>query len=108
MEQLWHVLGIDMLSYLQRTVLRLVVWCIQVLEDLLKEDDSDPNVWYLMALCYHAGGHYLEALDAIAKGEGALQVTSGSKLATEEPAFGELRVRSIACTWAFDKRLQEP
>ena len=82
-----------------------VMWCIQVLEDLLKEDDSDPNVWYLMALCYHAGGHFSEALDAIAKGEGALQVTSGSKLAKEEPAFGELRVRSIACTRVFVKRL---
>ncbi|KAK9827266.1 hypothetical protein WJX81_005908 [Elliptochloris bilobata] len=41
----------------------------QVLEGLLAEDDSVPDVWYLAALCAHAGGDFEAALEAIAAGE---------------------------------------
>lgn len=45
----------------------------QVLEGLLAEDDSVPDVWYLAGLCAHAGGDFEAALEAISAGEHLLR-----------------------------------
>ena len=37
---------------------------VQVLEQLLEENDEDPNVWLLMALCCQGGGDLEGALEA--------------------------------------------
>ena len=33
----------------------------QVLEDLVKEDDSNPHTWHLLGTAYYAGGMLEEA-----------------------------------------------
>lgn len=38
--------------------------CLQVLEQLLEENDQDPNVWLLLAICYQGGGDLEAALEA--------------------------------------------
>ncbi|KAL4424581.1 hypothetical protein ABPG77_009165 [Micractinium sp. CCAP 211/92] len=40
----------------------------QVLEQLLEENDQDPNVWLLLALCYQGGGDLEAALEAAEHG----------------------------------------
>lgn len=37
---------------------------LQVLEQLLDENDSDPNVWLLLAMCCQGGGDLEAALSA--------------------------------------------
>jgi hypothetical protein len=75
-----------------------------VLEGLLAEDDSVPDVWYLAGLCAHAGGDFEAALDAAAAGErllrgggggGAERGKPGEEAAPDSLAadFAELRVR---------------
>lgn len=41
----------------------------QVLEDLIEEDDSNPDVWHLLALAYYSGHQYEEATETLAKGQ---------------------------------------
>ncbi|KAL4421299.1 hypothetical protein ABPG75_010590 [Micractinium tetrahymenae] len=40
----------------------------QVLEQLLEENDQDPNVWLLLAMCYQGGGDLESALEAAEHG----------------------------------------
>jgi len=35
---------------------------IQVLEDLIEEDDSNPHAWHVLGTAYYAGGMLEEAL----------------------------------------------
>lgn len=60
----------------------------QVLEGLLAEDDSVPDVWYLAALCAHAGGDFEAALEAVAAGERLLAIESGEGVETLHGARG--------------------
>ena len=41
----------------------------QVLEGLIAEDDSVPDVWYLLGLSLHAGGEFEDALTAANEAE---------------------------------------
>lgn len=47
----------------------------QVLEQLLEENDQDPNVWLLLALCYQGGGDLEAALEAGQRPGGRAQPT---------------------------------
>ena len=83
-----------------------------MLEGLLAEDDSVPDVWYLAGLCAHAGGDFDAALEAIAAGEHLLRAQGrgakacgspkGAPAGAEEAGedalatdFTELRVRAL-------------
>lgn len=59
-----------------------------MLEGLLAEDDSVPDVWYLAALCAHAGGDFEAALEAVAAGERLLAIESGEGFETLQGAGG--------------------
>ena len=83
-----------------------------MLEGLLAEDDSVPDVWYLAGLCAHAGGDFEAALEAIAAGEHLLRAQGRGAKARASPKgapaeageagedalaidFTELRVRAL-------------
>jgi hypothetical protein len=40
----------------------------QVLEDMLAENDSVPEVWHLLGLAYYSGGHLEEAAEVTEHG----------------------------------------
>ena len=42
---------------------------LQVLEGLLDENDQDPNVWLLLAMCCQGGGDLAGALEAVEEGQ---------------------------------------
>lgn len=43
----------------------ILVFCrLQVLEDLVAEDDCNPDVWHLLGLAYYSGHQFEEALEA--------------------------------------------
>ncbi len=44
-------------------------WLLQVLEMLIAEDDTVPEVWYLLGLALHAGGEFDAALTAAGEAE---------------------------------------
>lgn len=46
---------------------------IQVLEDLLAENDSVPDVWHLLGLSYYSGGMLTEAAEICQAGMKLLQ-----------------------------------
>ena len=96
----------------------------QVLEGLLAEDDSVPDVWYLAALCAHAGGDFEAALEAVAAGEHLLRAQGrdigrrtspkGAPAAAGEAGedalatdFAELRVRALLETPRSAKQAPE-
>ena len=39
---------------------------LQVLEDLVEEDDSNPHTWHLLGTAYYAGGMLEEAREVCA------------------------------------------
>lgn len=41
----------------------------QVLEDLIAENDSVPEVWHLLGLAYYSGGHLEEAAEVGGAGQ---------------------------------------
>lgn len=41
---------------------------MQVLEDLIAENDSVPDVWHLLALSYYSGGMVMEAEEVCQSG----------------------------------------
>ena len=45
----------------------------QVLEDLICENDTVPDVWHLLGLAYYSGGHLEEAEEVAKKGMQMLQ-----------------------------------
>ncbi|CAK0774421.1 hypothetical protein CVIRNUC_004166 [Coccomyxa viridis] len=57
---------------------------VQVLEMLIAEDDTVPEVWYLLGLALHAGGDFDEALTAAAEAERLV-----SRRRHEDPGAGE-------------------
>ena len=57
---------------------------LQVLEMLIAEDDTVPEVWYLLGLALHAGGEFDEALTAAAEAERLV-----SRRRHEDPGAGE-------------------
>lgn len=59
-------------------------WLLQVLEMLIAEDDTVPEVWYLLGLALHAGGDFDEALTAAAEAERLV-----SRRRHEDPGAGE-------------------
>lgn len=58
---------------------------LQVLEDLIAEDDSVPDVWYLLGLALHAGGDFEDALMAADEAERLVTLRRHDK-----PRAGEL------------------
>lgn len=58
---------------------------LQVLEDLIAEDDSVPDVWYLLGLALHAGGNFEDALRAADEAERLVTLRRYDK-----PRAGEL------------------
>jgi cytochrome c-type biogenesis protein CcmH/NrfG len=61
------------------------VW--QVLEGLVTEDDSVPDVWYLLGLAFHAGGDFEDALRAAEEAERLVTLRRH-----EDPGAGELLI----------------
>ena len=57
---------------------------LQVLEMLIAEDDTVPEVWYLLGLALHAGGEFDDALTAAAEAERLV-----SQRRHEDPDAGE-------------------
>lgn len=53
----------------QKQVLSDMCWLLQVLEMLIAEDDTVPEVWYLLGLALHAGGEFDDALTAAGEAE---------------------------------------
>ena len=47
----------------------MACFLFQVLEGLIAEDDSVPDVWYLLGLSLHAGGDFQDALTAANEAE---------------------------------------
>ena len=61
------------------------IWgTLQVLEMLIAEDDTVPEVWYLLGLALHAGGEFEDALTAAAEAERLV-----SQRRHEDPDAGE-------------------
>jgi hypothetical protein len=46
---------------------------LQVLEDLICENDTVPDVWHLLGLAYYSGGHLEEAEEVAKRGTQMLQ-----------------------------------
>ena len=63
----------------------------QVLEGLLEEDDSTPDVWYLLAMCLRGGGELADALDAVQRGHAAA-MAAGHTSTYSQYNFEELKV----------------
>ena len=72
----------------------------QVLEELLAEDDSVPDAWYLLGLALHAGGDFEEALAAADEAERLL----ARRRADGGPPGGPARPGSCCWTWPSSRR----
>lgn len=79
---------------------RWICEILQVLEMLIAEDDTVPEVWYLLGLALHAGGEFKDALTAAGEAERLM-----SQRRHEDPDAGEtlldiedLKVRMLLCT----------
>lgn len=68
-------------------------WGAQLLEELLEEDDSAPDVWYLLAMCLHGGDDLEDALDAAQRGHAAA-LKAGTAPSDSRWDFAELKVRA--------------
>ena len=64
---------------------------MQLLESLLEEDDSAPDVWYLLAMCLHGGCELEDALDAVQRGHAAA-TAAGLPTTDSQWNFEELKV----------------
>ena len=65
---------------------------LQVLDSLIAEDDSVPNVWYMLAMCLLGGGDVEAAEEALQQGQLLLtkKHTDADDLVKE---FSALKVR---------------
>lgn len=46
---------------------------MQILDSLIEEDDSVPNVWYMLAMCLLGGGQTEAAAEALQHGQKLLR-----------------------------------
>ena len=49
---------------------------LQILDSLIEEDDSVPNVWYMLAMCLLGGGQTEAAAEALQHGQKLLRKQS--------------------------------
>lgn len=66
------------------------VLLLQILDSLIAEDDSVPNVWYMLAMCLIGGGEVEAAEEALQQGQLLLKKTADADDLAKE--FSELKV----------------
>ncbi len=71
------------------------VFCTQILEELLQENDQAVHVYFLLAMANHAGGHDETASEYITEGEAVIERLG---LSEDDPAvqgFKSLKVIAL-------------
>ena len=63
---------------------------LQILDSLIAEDDSVPNVWYMLAMCLLGGGEIEAAEEALQQGQLLLKKSADADDLVKE--FSELKV----------------
>ena len=63
---------------------------LQVLDSLIEEDDSVPNVWYMLAMCLLGGGQTEAAAEALQHGQKLLRKQSDTDDLAQD--FKDLKV----------------
>lgn len=63
---------------------------MQILDSLIEEDDSVPNVWYMLAMCLLGGGQTEAAAEALQHGQKLLRKQSTSDDLAKD--FSDLKV----------------
>jgi hypothetical protein len=63
-----------------------------VLEGLLAEKDTLPDIWYMLALALYSGGDFEEALKTVEEGEALLAHPACVPGDIAQDAFTELKV----------------
>jgi len=63
---------------------------LQILDSLIEEDDSMPNVWYMLAMCLLGGGQTEAAAEALQHGQKLLRKQSDADELAKD--FSDLKV----------------
>ena len=63
---------------------------MQILDSLIEEDDSVPNVWYMLAMCLLGGGQTEAAAEALQHGQKLLRKQSDADELAKD--FSDLKV----------------
>lgn len=65
---------------------------LQILDSLIEEDDSVPNVWYMLAMCLLGGGQTEAAAEALQHGQKLLKKQSDTDELAQD--FKDLKVHT--------------
>eukprot|EP00854_Cymbomonas_tetramitiformis_P004181 gene4181-5159_t len=76
---------------------------LSVLDSMLMEDDSNPDVWYLNALAHHGACHFDEAKECI---ESGLKVVAGLSLVDPELAGAKTAEFQELCSAVEESKLK--
>jgi len=68
---------------------------VQILDELLVERDTVPDVWYMLAYAHHGALEFDLALEALKQGEELVHAKGGDKAALDN--FAELRTAVMEC-----------
>ncbi|GFH22266.1 TPR_REGION domain-containing protein [Haematococcus lacustris] len=63
---------------------------VEVLQSLVEEDDTNPDVWQLLSLALYSGHQYEEALEAIVRGQSLMRRMRVPKADPHWAGFEEL------------------
>lgn len=63
---------------------------MQILDSLIEEDDSVPNVWYMLAMCLLGGGQTEAAAEALQHGQKLLRKQNDADELAKD--FSDLKV----------------
>ena len=66
---------------------------LQILDSLIEEDDSVPNVWYMLAMCLLGGGQTEAAAEALQHGQKLLRKQSDTDDLAQD--FKDLKVSQL-------------
>jgi len=70
---------------------------VQILDSLIEEDDSVPNVWYMLAMCLLGGGQTEAAAEALQHGQKLLRKQNDADELAKD--FSDLKVcrQAVSC-----------
>ena len=66
---------------------------LEILDSLIEEDDSVPNVWYMLSMCLLGGGQTEAAAEALQHGQKLLRKQSDADDLAKD--FSDLKVWTI-------------